>query len=151
MYVFTSICIYVYVYIYMYVYTNSYLHIYICIGMLLCIAFAVSTGLITGLFLAYIGDEVKAKHKGWFQYTAACAGVKGEVELDNKTLAAEQQIIQDRSYFNDDSWWEVADDYGTSLYSELLLLINEHEDKVYKMHLVVIVFIYSDLLSRRFR
>ena len=31
--------------------------------------------------------------------------------------------------FHDDCWWEVADDYGTSLYSELTMLINEKEDK----------------------
>ena len=31
--------------------------------------------------------------------------------------------------FHDDSWWEVADDYGRSLYSELTLLINDREDK----------------------
>ena len=35
----------------------------------------------------------------------------------------------DYKNFHDDSWWEVADDYGTSLYTELTMLINEKEDK----------------------
>ena len=35
----------------------------------------------------------------------------------------------DYKSFHDDSWWEVADDYGRSLYSELSLLISENEDK----------------------
>lgn len=35
----------------------------------------------------------------------------------------------DYKNFHDDSWWEVADDYGRSLYSELSMLISEAEDK----------------------
>lgn len=42
----------------------------------------------------------------------------------------------DYKSFHDDSWWEVADDYGRSLYSELSLLINENEDKMKVRELV---------------
>ena len=72
-------------------------------GILLCISFAISTGLITGKLLKFLGpaedDEVKEVH--------------------------------------DDQYWEVAEDYGRSLYSELALIIRDSDDKLGVKHSIL--------------
>lgn len=101
-------------------------------GLVLCISFAVVTGLITGFFLVYIGNETKGKYKGCLWYIISLFKNKNENGCEVGIQGIQKNFDQN-SYkgkqFHDDSWWEVADDYGVSLYSELLLLINEHEDK----------------------
>jgi ammonium transporter Rh len=67
------------------------------LGIFLCLSFAISTGLLTGLLLRYIGRNPSED--------TVTTGDQGDKK------------------FNDNVYWEVADDYGRTMYTELLALV----------------------------
>ena len=79
----------------------------------------------------YIGTENKKdKHTLFERLTVRLEGHHEEEEgKDNSPMPKTENTVFDYKSFHDNCWWEVADDYGRSLYSELALLINEKEDK----------------------